>query len=62
LLPAGANRRVGLAPTGKRRLFTAHAVSGHSWDREPSAGFDFMSHSLSRQRAALSGRSHRLLK
>jgi hypothetical protein len=30
LLPAGANRRVGLAPTGKRRLFTAHAASGHS--------------------------------
>jgi hypothetical protein len=27
LLPAGANRRVGLAPTGKRRLFTAHAES-----------------------------------
>src|SRR6516164_80763 len=25
LLPAGANRRVGLAPTGKRRLVTAHA-------------------------------------
>jgi hypothetical protein len=24
------NRRVGLAPTGKRRLFTAHADSGHS--------------------------------
>jgi len=24
LLPAGANRRVGLAPTGKRRLVTAH--------------------------------------
>jgi hypothetical protein len=22
--------RVGLAPTGKRRLFTAHANSGHS--------------------------------
>src|SRR5215467_11369187 len=27
LLPAGANRRVGLAPTGKRRLGTAHVVS-----------------------------------
>src|SRR5262249_39167648 len=27
LLPAGANRRVGLAPTGKRHLFTAHARS-----------------------------------
>src|SRR6516164_4984979 len=24
LLPAGANRRVGLAPAGKRRLVTAH--------------------------------------
>jgi hypothetical protein len=30
LLPAGANRRVGLAPTGKRPLFTAHAESGRS--------------------------------
>src|SRR6202040_2091284 len=30
LLPAGANRRVGLAPTGKRRLVTAHTQSGHS--------------------------------
>ena len=31
-------RRVGLAPTGKRRLLTAHANSGHSrtalWDRQ----------------------------
>jgi hypothetical protein len=27
LLPAGANRRVGLAPTGKRRLVTAHVES-----------------------------------
>src|SRR5215470_4693779 len=27
LLPAGANRRVGLAPTGKRRLATAHPHS-----------------------------------
>ena len=27
LLPAGAIRRVGLAPTGKRRLFTAHTPS-----------------------------------
>jgi hypothetical protein len=26
-LPAGANRRVGLAPTGKRRLVTAHVES-----------------------------------
>src|ERR1700731_4878218 len=30
LLPAGANRRVGLAPTGKRRLGTAHAETGRS--------------------------------
>ena len=30
LLPAGANRRVGLAPTGKRRLITAHVESGYS--------------------------------
>src|SRR5882757_5580528 len=29
LLPAGANRRVGLAPTGKRRLVTAHPQSSH---------------------------------
>jgi hypothetical protein len=29
LLPAGANRRVGLAPTGKRRLVTAHTHCGH---------------------------------
>ena len=28
LLPAGAFGRVGLAPTGKRRLFTAHADNG----------------------------------
>src|SRR5207253_8658479 len=28
LLPAGANRRVGLAPTGKRRLVTAHPQGG----------------------------------
>src|SRR6267154_4067778 len=28
LLPAGANRRVGLAPTGKRRLVTAHPHRG----------------------------------
>ena len=27
-LPAGAFRRVGLSPTGKRRLFTAHTPSG----------------------------------
>src|SRR5712671_5011355 len=30
LLPAGANRRVGLAPTGKRRLVTAHPLAGLS--------------------------------
>jgi hypothetical protein len=30
LLPAGANRRVGLAPTGKRRLVTAHTLSSRS--------------------------------
>src|SRR5207248_8759974 len=30
LLPAGANRRVGLAPTGKRRLVTAHTQCGPS--------------------------------
>src|SRR5882672_11369487 len=36
LLPAGANRRVGLAPTGKRRLVTAHPLSCHSRKhREP---------------------------
>jgi hypothetical protein len=35
LLPAGANRRVGLAPTGKRRLVTAHPQSSHC--REPIA-------------------------
>src|SRR3984893_6812708 len=29
LLPAGANRRVGLAPTGKRRLVTAHPLCRH---------------------------------
>ena len=34
LLPAGALGRVGLAPTGKRRLFTAHAES----DRWPNGG------------------------
>src|SRR5215471_6251791 len=36
LLPAGANRRVGLAPTGKRRLVTAHPHCGHYL--EPVAG------------------------
>src|SRR5947208_14180450 len=39
LLPAGANRRVGLAPTGKRRLVTAHPQPGHCprisrWSRQ----------------------------
>src|SRR5215831_11595379 len=37
LLPAGANRRVGLAPTGKRRLFTAHADSSRSQDGNRTA-------------------------
>src|SRR6478672_5282451 len=31
LLPAGANRRVGLAPTGKRRLVTAHPHKRRCW-------------------------------
>src|SRR5262249_31059710 len=30
-------RRVGLAPTGKRRLSTAHTQSGHPPDRNPAA-------------------------
>jgi hypothetical protein len=30
LLPAGTVSRAGLAPAGKRRLFTAHVGSGHS--------------------------------
>ena len=34
LLPAGANRRVSLASTGKRRLVTAHTLSGHSGPRQ----------------------------
>src|ERR1700758_4831163 len=34
LLPAGANRRVGLAPTGKRRLVTAHPQTGRPARRE----------------------------
>src|SRR6476660_5676228 len=33
LLPAGANRRVGLAPTGKRRLVTAHTLNGRYSER-----------------------------
>src|SRR5256714_15181667 len=37
LLPAGANRRVGLAPTGKRRLITAHTLCGHSARRKKSS-------------------------
>src|SRR3954462_9712620 len=43
LLPAGANRRVGLAPTGKRRLVTAHTRSSHSaWvEIEPPATPEF---------------------
>src|SRR6202047_2519765 len=36
LLPAGANRRVGLAPTGKRRLVTAHTRCGPCGDHEVS--------------------------
>src|SRR5258707_215092 len=32
-------RRVGLAPTGKRRLLTAHADSSRLLSREQSAGF-----------------------
>jgi len=35
LLPAGANRRVGLAPTGKRRLVTAHTHCGPSCASRP---------------------------
>jgi len=38
LLPAGANRRVGLAPTGKRRLVTAHVESGPSRTRVGPTG------------------------
>src|SRR5882757_2437513 len=34
LLPAGANRRVGLAPTGKRRLVTAHTQTRPSRRRQ----------------------------
>jgi hypothetical protein len=26
--------RVGLAPTGKRRLVTAHTLKSHSWSRQ----------------------------
>jgi hypothetical protein len=32
--------RVGLAPTGKRRLLTAHANSGHSWVRFQKSRLD----------------------
>jgi hypothetical protein len=41
LLPAGANRRVGLAPTGKRRLVTAHPHCSHpriSLNTSPATG------------------------
>src|SRR5215467_4755612 len=38
LLPAGVNRRVGLAPTGKRRLGTAHVDSGPSLPRAELTG------------------------
>ncbi len=39
LLPAGAFRRVGLSPTGKRRLSTAHPETGHSSTfRRPTVG------------------------
>jgi hypothetical protein len=37
LLPAGANRRVGLAPTGKRRLVTAHTPMQTFLDALPMA-------------------------
>jgi hypothetical protein len=40
LLPAGANRRVGLAPTGKRRLVTAHAETSHCRLGERALRFD----------------------
>src|SRR5215472_14069085 len=40
LLPAGANRRVGLAPTGKRRFFAAHADTGRSPKRAATGEFD----------------------
>src|SRR5277367_6586489 len=33
LLPAGANRRVGLAPTGKRRLSRRTPISVIAWHR-----------------------------
>ena len=37
LLPAGANRRVGLAPTGKRRLVTAHTRCGRPTHKQNAA-------------------------
>ena len=40
LLPAGANRRVGLAPTGKRRLVTAHTRFGHFMRQRASGRLD----------------------
>ena len=36
-------RRVGLAPTGKRRLVTAHAISGHSRRAVPLVDFEYSS-------------------
>ena len=33
-------RRVGLAPTGKRRLLTAHANSGHVWTARRTGQYD----------------------
>jgi hypothetical protein len=37
VLPAGAVRRVGFTPTGKRRLITAHAISRRSRCRSNSS-------------------------
>src|SRR6476659_2967139 len=52
LLPAGANRRVGLAPTGKRRLVTAHPHFGHC--REEHAVFQEGELLLARSRQSVS--------
>jgi hypothetical protein len=69
-LPAGAFRRVGLSPTGKRRLSTAHPESGRSNDRSPGLPLargvrrirsrNFNSRSTARKRGSLrrSGWSH----
>src|SRR6516164_7459087 len=38
LLPAGAFRRVGLSPTGKRRLCTAHPDTGRWGDAKRTLG------------------------